>query len=183
MSRILLQTTIPEHPDDWEITRFSLLADELQAAGHEVIARNRVNLADDDPVLSRLDELNYDQLSRRMADRWAERSPNRPSTTSPTTTGISIAGRPHSSPSRPAGKSRTIRPAWRSSRTTCATSRPGCSPRPADTPRRTVITNAYRPTSDLVREQEARYGATDGREGGTLEDRARGHPDDDHGAP
>jgi hypothetical protein len=38
------------------------------------------------------------------------------------------------------------------------------------------------PTSDLVREQEARYGATDGR-GGTLEDRARGHPDDDHGAP
>jgi len=62
MSRILLQTTIPEHPDDWEITRFSLLADELQAAGHEVIARNRVNLADDDPVLSRLDELNYDQL-------------------------------------------------------------------------------------------------------------------------
>ena len=62
MSRILLQTTIPEHPDDWNITRFSLLADELQAAGHEVIARNRVNLADDDPVLSRLDELNYDQL-------------------------------------------------------------------------------------------------------------------------
>ena len=88
MSRILLQTTIPEHPDDWEITRFSLLADELRGAGHEVIARNRVNLADDDPVLSRLDELNYDQLSRRMADRWAERSPNRPSTTSPTTTGI-----------------------------------------------------------------------------------------------
>ncbi len=62
MSRILLQTTIPEHPDDWEITRFSLLADELRGAGHEVIARNRVNLADDDPVLSRLDELNYDQL-------------------------------------------------------------------------------------------------------------------------
>jgi hypothetical protein len=38
MSRILLQTTIPAHPDDWDITRFSLLADELRAAGHEVIA-------------------------------------------------------------------------------------------------------------------------------------------------
>ena len=39
--RILLQTTIPEHPDDWDISRFSLLADELRAAGHDVIARNR----------------------------------------------------------------------------------------------------------------------------------------------
>src|SRR3954453_22889852 len=62
MSRVLLQTTIPEHPDDWDITRFSLLADELRAAGHEVIARNRANRGDDDPVLSHLDELNYDQL-------------------------------------------------------------------------------------------------------------------------
>jgi len=34
-----------------------------------------------------------------------------------------------------------------------------------------------------VREQVALYEATDGREGGTLEDRARGHPDDDRGAP
>ncbi len=33
------------------------------------------------------------------------------------------------------------------------------------------MTNAYRPTSDLVREQVALYEATDGREGGTLEDR------------
>ena len=39
MSTILLQTTIPEHPDDWDISRFSLLADELRAAGHDVIAR------------------------------------------------------------------------------------------------------------------------------------------------
>ena len=32
MSIILLQTTIPAHPDDWDIARFSLLADELRAA-------------------------------------------------------------------------------------------------------------------------------------------------------
>jgi hypothetical protein len=62
MSRILLQTTIPAHSDDWDITRFSLLADELRAAGHEVIARNRANRGDDDPVLSQIDELGYDQL-------------------------------------------------------------------------------------------------------------------------
>ena len=62
MSRILLQTTIPAHPDDWDISRFSLLADELRAAGHEVTARNRASRADDDPILSRLDELDYDQL-------------------------------------------------------------------------------------------------------------------------
>jgi hypothetical protein len=41
MSRILLQTTIVESPDDWDVSRFSLLADELRAAGHEVVARNR----------------------------------------------------------------------------------------------------------------------------------------------
>src|SRR5262245_25566475 len=62
MSRILLQTTIPDHPDDWAISRFSLLADELRAAGHDVFARNRANRGDDDPVLSHIDELGYDQL-------------------------------------------------------------------------------------------------------------------------
>ena len=56
MSKILLQTTITENLDDWDITRFSLLADELRAAGHEVTARNRLSTADD-PMLSRLDEL------------------------------------------------------------------------------------------------------------------------------
>src|SRR5689334_2989431 len=61
MSKILLQTTIVENLDDWDITRFSLLADELRAAGHEVTARNRLS-RDDDPILSRLDELDYDQL-------------------------------------------------------------------------------------------------------------------------
>jgi hypothetical protein len=62
MSRILLQTTIAENPDDWGISRFSLLADELRAAGHDVTVRNRADSADVDPVLSRLDELDYDQL-------------------------------------------------------------------------------------------------------------------------
>src|SRR6201999_1768503 len=61
MSRILLQTTISEHPDDWAISRFSLLAAELRAAGHDVTARNRANRRDD-PVLSHIDELDYDQL-------------------------------------------------------------------------------------------------------------------------
>src|SRR5258707_11890460 len=62
MSKVLLQATIPEHPDDWDIARFSLLADELRAAGHDVTARNRASRGDDDPVLSHLDELGYDQL-------------------------------------------------------------------------------------------------------------------------
>jgi hypothetical protein len=62
MARILLQTTIAAHADDWDIARFSLLADELRAAGHQVTARNRASDAGDDPVLSRIDELDYDQL-------------------------------------------------------------------------------------------------------------------------
>jgi hypothetical protein len=62
MSTILLQTTISAHSDDWNITRFSLLVDELRAAGHEVIARNRANQGDDDPVLSHVDEFGYDQI-------------------------------------------------------------------------------------------------------------------------
>lgn len=61
MSAILLQTTITAHADDWDITRFSLLADELRAAGHDVTARNR-DSGGDDPILSRLDELDFDQL-------------------------------------------------------------------------------------------------------------------------
>lgn len=61
MSRILLQTTIADHPDDWTIERFSLLAGELRRAGHQVIARNRAR-DDDDPVLAHVDVLGYDQL-------------------------------------------------------------------------------------------------------------------------
>lgn len=60
MSRILLQTTIPPDPDDWNVSRFSMLADELRAAGHEVVARDRA--VGDDPVLSRVDVLGFDQL-------------------------------------------------------------------------------------------------------------------------
>ncbi|MCT7658805.1 hypothetical protein [Mycobacterium deserti] len=62
MSKILLQTTIAANPDDWDVTRFSLLADELRAAGHDVVARNRCGSGGDDPVLSHVDELGYDQL-------------------------------------------------------------------------------------------------------------------------
>ena len=61
MSRILLQTTITECADDWDVGRFSMVADELRACGHHVTARNRACLTDD-PVLSRLDEFDFDQL-------------------------------------------------------------------------------------------------------------------------
>lgn len=61
MSRILLQTTIPAHVDDWDISRFAKLTDELRAAGHEVLARNRSGGAED-PVLAHVDELGFDQL-------------------------------------------------------------------------------------------------------------------------
>jgi hypothetical protein len=62
MSKILLQTTIQANPDDWDIGRFTLLADELRAAGHDVVARNRADSDGDDPVLSHVDELGYEQL-------------------------------------------------------------------------------------------------------------------------
>ncbi|MGJ6126866.1 hypothetical protein QN239_30225 [Mycolicibacterium sp. Y3] len=61
MSRILLQTTITANADDWDIFRFTLLTDELRAAGHQVVARNRSG-SGDDPVLVHLDQLGYDQL-------------------------------------------------------------------------------------------------------------------------
>jgi hypothetical protein len=57
---ILLQTTIVNTPDDWNVSRFSLLVDELRAAGHNVTARDRDHGADS--VLSVLDSLDYDQL-------------------------------------------------------------------------------------------------------------------------
>ncbi|KAA0113839.1 hypothetical protein [Mycolicibacterium sp. P9-22] len=62
MAKILLQTTIAENPDDWDISRFSLLARELRDAGHHVMARNRVDGAEDDPVLSHVDTLGFDQV-------------------------------------------------------------------------------------------------------------------------
>ena len=75
MSKILLQTTIVEHPDDWDVSRFSMLADELRSAGHRVTARNRVSRADDCPILSRLDELDYDQLWLMAVDTGHGLSP------------------------------------------------------------------------------------------------------------
>ncbi len=56
-----MQTTIVDIPDDWNVGRFSLLADELRRAGHDVTARNR-DAGEDDSTLSTLDTLDYDQL-------------------------------------------------------------------------------------------------------------------------
>src|SRR4051812_27519317 len=61
MAKILLQTTIPDVGDNWNVGRFSLLAEELRRGGHDVTARNR-DVAEHDSTLSRLDELEYDQL-------------------------------------------------------------------------------------------------------------------------
>ena len=68
--RILLQTTIPPTEDDWNIGRFSLLQEHLNSLvdgeGNrlcEVTARNRAqNAAGDDPILSRLDNADLDEL-------------------------------------------------------------------------------------------------------------------------
>ncbi|MDQ1429731.1 MAG: hypothetical protein QOF40_333 [Actinomycetota bacterium] len=62
MAKILLQTTIPPVDDDWNVGRFSLLADELRAAGHDVTARNRDEGDHDDAVLGALDTSDYDEL-------------------------------------------------------------------------------------------------------------------------
>lgn len=43
MATILLQTTITANTEDWNISRFSLLATELRAAGHRVVARDRIS--------------------------------------------------------------------------------------------------------------------------------------------
>jgi hypothetical protein len=67
--RVLLQTTIPPAADDWSIARFSLLRDLLAGAVDDdgkslyaVEARDRGPLGAPDPVLSRLDESDFDQL-------------------------------------------------------------------------------------------------------------------------
>jgi hypothetical protein len=67
---ILLQTTIPAIPDDWNIDRFSLLRDHLASLVDEsrepfcnVTARNReVNADGNDAVLSGLDTTEFDEL-------------------------------------------------------------------------------------------------------------------------
>ena len=68
--QILLQTTIPDIQDDWNIGRFSLLQAHLSSLKDErgnvlceVTARNRkTNASGNDEVLSRLDETNFDEL-------------------------------------------------------------------------------------------------------------------------
>jgi hypothetical protein len=68
--RILLQTTIPPTEDDWNIDRFGLLREHLSSLVDEqgdrlceVTARNRAqNEAGDDPILSRLDNADLDEL-------------------------------------------------------------------------------------------------------------------------
>jgi hypothetical protein len=61
VAKILLQTTITDIDDDWNVGRFSLLADELRNAGHDVTARNR-DPGVDDSTLSALDTLDFDEL-------------------------------------------------------------------------------------------------------------------------
>lgn len=68
-TRILLQTTIVPTDDDWSIARFGLLRDLLAAATDDagqplytVQARDRTAIGEPDPMLSRLDESDFDQL-------------------------------------------------------------------------------------------------------------------------
>jgi len=74
MTRILLQTTIVDTPDDWHVGRFSMLAQELRRTGHDVTARNREG-SEVDKVLSRLDTLDYDVLWLLAVDTGSGLSP------------------------------------------------------------------------------------------------------------
>lgn len=67
--RILLQTTIPDTPDDWHIGRFELLRSHLAsrvaddgAPLFDVVARNRGPVSVPDPILSTIDTSDFDQL-------------------------------------------------------------------------------------------------------------------------
>ena len=67
--RILLQTTIPTIENDWHIGRFSLLRDHLTSLKapddtplFEVAARDREGSGVPDPVLSKIDTSDFDQL-------------------------------------------------------------------------------------------------------------------------
>ena len=69
-AKILLQTTIPHTEDDWHVGRFSLLAEHLRSLSDEagnplydVTARDREEEPSGiDPLLSALDESEFDQL-------------------------------------------------------------------------------------------------------------------------
>jgi hypothetical protein len=67
--KVLLQTTIPTTADDWSVARFSLLAQFLRERQSvdggplfEVTARDRENHGAPDPVLSTLDQSDFDEL-------------------------------------------------------------------------------------------------------------------------
>ena len=69
MTKILLQTTIPDIEDDWNIGRFSLVKKHLESLKgddgkplYEVTARTRDSSTGDDPVLSNLDKSDFDEL-------------------------------------------------------------------------------------------------------------------------
>jgi hypothetical protein len=63
MPKILLQTTIPFAEDDWNVSRFSLLRDTLEADGHDVVARNEeLDANHNDHLLMRMPESDFDQL-------------------------------------------------------------------------------------------------------------------------
>jgi hypothetical protein len=75
--RILLQTTIPAIEDDWNIDRFSLLAEHMSSITDEkgqsmcqVTARNRESSpGGSDKVLSKLDQTDFDELWLFAVDR------------------------------------------------------------------------------------------------------------------
>jgi hypothetical protein len=65
--KILLQTTIVTTPNDWSIARFSKLTQLLREQRHadrlfEIVARDREANGLPDPVLSRLDRSDFDEL-------------------------------------------------------------------------------------------------------------------------
>jgi hypothetical protein len=66
--KILVQTTIPRRPDDWSIESLTLMRSELAAReedglAFEVVARDRAaDPTTPDPVLSRLEESDFEEL-------------------------------------------------------------------------------------------------------------------------
>src|SRR2546430_7032916 len=82
--RILLQTTIPYAADDWHIGRFALLHEHLAGLRDEagrklctVTARDRAaREAGDDPILSQLDETDFDELWLFAVDTGDGLTPN-----------------------------------------------------------------------------------------------------------
>ena len=63
MAKILLQTTIPFAEDDWNVSRFSLLREALEADGHEVVARDEeMDASRNDHLMMGLPDSDFDQL-------------------------------------------------------------------------------------------------------------------------